>query len=194
MKKFDPVVTHKEVVIVGGGKSSISVLSAVEKYVNKFKGEVAIVHAGGRYVGQYANIKVKQYYCLVGSEALKLETSFNGDYVDGIYIVGPYPRPMGTILSDFMKDVFELKQIEYCSEYNDSLLAISLQVAIELGAEIVSLIGFDGYDNNNDKKMIEVAAENQYILNQFSKYRNNIRFLTPSTYNYINQESIYCYL
>lgn len=193
LKEFAPEQSYDEAIIIGGGVSSLDVAEVVEKYIHKKSSKVCIIHAGGRFAGNYFKLEAKQYYCLVGAETFKLEASLCNVPEDSC-LVAPYPRPMGTIISSSILGVCELKKISFCTEYHDSLLAISLQAAIDLKVKNVSLIGFDGYDLKSDDKMMEVAQENQFVIDAFLKEGVKLRFFTPTKYLNIIQESIYSYL
>lgn len=194
LEKFVSGINYDEAIIIGGGKTALEIIEAIDTYLSIGVERKCIIFAGGRYAGAYSFLNATQFYCLVGAEAHKYESSLQGKTFKGTCIFAPSPRIMGTILpkSSFM--AFELEKITFFDKYFDSLLVISLQLSLSLGVKTVSLVGFDGYDLKVDDALLDVANENQVIIESFGKVDLNFRSFTPTRYDHIKQDSIYCYL
>jgi 4-hydroxy 2-oxovalerate aldolase len=151
------------------------------------------VHAGTRYSELFNDIKNQQYYCLLGAEGYKLDKSLQKLDISNIKcIIEPTPRKMGTILPDsIINNTYELSSITFIENYPDSLLTIAFQLCIDLNAEEVYLFGLDGYDEKTDEQMIEVAHENQLIIDAFNNSGIEPISLTPSNYKGFKTISIY---
>lgn len=184
-KKYD------EVIIIGGGSTSLKTYDAIQKYVNNKN--IGIIMAGGRFAKKYLNIENDKYFCLVGAEANKFEDISFEKLKNQIFIVPPHPRPMGTILPDHYGSIYELKDISFTLN-NDSLLGVALEITLELDVNKVTLVGFDGYDIITDYNMQEVANENQKIIDDYILFGKKLCSFTPTKYQNIKQESIYSYL
>jgi len=101
---------------------------------------------------------------------------------------------MGTLLPEnFDNKIFELSGYTFTEKYYDSPLAIALQLALEVNADKINLIGFDGYNLNSSNKMLQVINENQYLIDSFN-LKSNVRInsFTLTKYNNTLTKSIFC--
>ncbi len=187
---------YKTAIILGGGKSANSHIFALKQLIEKEKA-VCLIHAGARNVSNYLDVKCNQYYALVGFESEKLLSNL-GDFknLSQTCVYPPFPRQMGTVISDEIKLISkELNEIEFSKASSESPLTIALQISLDLGAENIWLVGFDGYNSTIDETQQFLAQENQNILNDIlSLNKLNILTLTPTKYSGILQSSIYSYL
>ncbi|MEP3837384.1 MAG: aldolase catalytic domain-containing protein [Algibacter sp.] len=184
----------KTALILGGGKSALNHSEAIMKVADS-DDTTCVIHAGGRNVLEYLNIKSEQYYTLVGFESEKLLTNIGSDVskLKNTCVFPPFPRAMGTIIPDSIKHLSkELEAINFTAVSSDSLLAISLQLAIDLGVSKILLSGFDGYDTEIDQAQFALAQENQNILNDIIKVKDiSVQAITPTKYKNIKVTSIY---
>lgn len=180
------------VIIIGGGPNAHKHAHALKQYCEKYP-KTVLIHAGTRYVEIFNDIRCRQYFCLLGVEGNKLQKSLPKlDFEHIKCVLEPSPRKMGTILPSLIQDkTFELKTIDFLTDYPDSLLTIAFQLAKDLNAEKIMLFGLDGYDLKQDEQMIEVAEENQKLINSFKVIHNSIYSLMPTKYNGIKTSSIY---
>lgn len=159
------------VLIVGGGPSVKAHKEAIIQFLNLNK-NVTVIHASSKNALTFAGVKNQQIFCLVGNEGHRMEEVFNGDLpLDALCILPPSPRKMGTYIPSILADKsFELNQNTFSKKYIDSHCFISLQVAKNLKAKNVYLIGFDGYAKSiMDEKAQELFAENSYLFNKFQE-------------------------
>ncbi|MEM8566442.1 MAG: aldolase catalytic domain-containing protein [Bacteroidota bacterium] len=195
---FKPTSTYKKALIIGGGKTSLSHLEAVQRALEnpKYRNDTCIIHASTRYAKEYNNLNVSQYYCLVGNEGHRLKSAFDSlDFFEHKCILPPYPREMGTYIPEAIKShTVQLKSVSISDLYQDSPLTVALQTALELRSSEVVFIGFDGYDIDINPTQVQLSQENQYVLNNAIEKFEDTQFWTPTKYNNIPKRSVYSLL
>ncbi|WP_008637904.1 aldolase catalytic domain-containing protein [Bizionia argentinensis] len=183
----------KTAIILGGGKSVKHHNTALKKLA-KSKENICVVHAGARNVSNFIDLDIKQFYALAGFESEKLLKNI-GDFtkIDQQCVYPPFPRNMGTVIPQEIKTIScELESIDFTKASTDSLLAIGIQTAINLGVDTILLAGFDGYDTTIDQTQFMLAQENQNILNDILKLSHiNVMAITPTKYDNLETSSIY---
>ena len=195
LPKFKVEKKFEKVVIVGGGVSINNQLEIIKRFL-KILGDVCIIHAGVRYSKLLSDLKVlEQYYCLVGSEALKLKREFNDlTSLNGKCIFPPFPRQMGTVLPNEIKEVsYELEDLSFTNKFEDSPLAIALQLGLNLSNKEIILVGFDGYESSKDKVQFQLANENQYLIDRMLANNVEISSATKTNYKNIAEKSLFSY-
>lgn len=182
----------KEVVIIGGGPSTTTHAHALKRLSEK-NPDLVLIHAGTRYVEIFNSLPNDQYYCLLGSEGYKLQKVLPKLSLKNTKcILEPSPRKMGTILpSEIQNIAYELQEINFMSNYPDTLLTIAFQLCADLGATEIFVFGFDGYDMKTDEQMIEVSKENQLVIDAFLNKCNKIVSFLPTNYQGLQTTSIY---
>ncbi|MCL1614939.1 aldolase catalytic domain-containing protein [Bacteroides sp. ET71] len=184
-----------EVLVIGGGRSPMEHLDAIKEYLEK-NPHIAIIFATSRYVAYYTDLSNEKYYCLVGNEAKRLAANLSSDKFNGICILPPYPRLMGTEVPEFAENcTYELPSVDFINCYKDSCTVIALQTALFFNASIINLVGYDGYQGESlSAKDSELAHENSFIFSKFPTQNVVLRSLTPTSYSELNVESIYQFL
>lgn len=193
LKTFSSPVFEK-VLIIGGGESVSRYFHGIRHYLEGEK-DIALIHAGCKNLEFFAGFNHKNFVCLSGSEANRFDL-LNIDHgsVNLEVIIGPYPREMGVFLPKKQcSKIRELKNYTFTDKYDDSLFAIALQLAIDVRALEINLVGFDGYDL--DSSLLSVMKENQYLIDSFNlKSDFKINSFTPTRYDNISTNSIFCCL
>ena len=182
----------KDVVIVGGGPSVVNHQEAIYKYLST-NVHVPIIHASSKNARSFDGLTNEQFYCLAGSEGLRLEKVFEENLnPKSKCILPPYPRKMGTYIPESVKrNTYELDAIDFAEEEYDSHTAIALQTALNLGAVNVYLVGYDGYINGTAaKKDQELFLENTYLFD-CAKSKLKLTSLLPTEYKMVENKSIY---
>ncbi|RXK87346.1 aldolase catalytic domain-containing protein [Filimonas effusa] len=192
---FKPSKTYKKAVIIGGGPNAEEHSKAVMQFIGNGNGETCIIHASAKNAKKYQELAVDQFYCLVGNEGQRLETVFKGlGTFDAQCVLPPYPRKMGTYIPAQVTDKsFELSQIDFTTQVNDSHTVLALQTAIKLGAQQVYIAGYDGY---NEVPLTELertlVGENEHLFDAFQQYTGiTLYSLTPTKYKSLSIQSIY---
>ena len=101
---------------------------------------------------------------------------------------------MGTDVPASVADrTFELEQVTFTDQYTDSCTSMALQAALDMQAESVMLVGYDGYtDMVLTQKERDLTTENEYILSAFGRvFGGEFVSLTPTIYNALRVDSIY---
>lgn len=187
---------YKEALIIGGGTSVVMHKEAIQKMLDD-RPELCLIHAGARHINKFLDAKNSQFYALVGSENQKLSDTIQ-DYsqLKGICVYPPFPREMGTEIPQELLEVSrELETIEFTLASKDSPLAISIQIALNLGVDNIFFIGFDGYKNEINTVQLLTTQENQSILNDLNTISGiQATFLAPTRYKDMTLDSIYKYI
>ena len=111
--------------------------------------------------------------------------------------MAPFPRKMGTEVPDFAEDsTFELKDIAFTKDYLDSCTAIGLQIALDLEAKDIFVIGYDGYKGEVlSEKEMDLTNENRTLFTGFVSYFDKpLISLTDTLYKELEVKSIYQYI
>lgn len=187
----------KCVLVVGGGNSVVEHKDAILEYLGKHP-QTAIVFVTTRHVAGFASVENPKYFILVGNEAKRMKTNIKAEEFTGACILPPYPRKMGTEIPGYAEhSTYELKQITFTCDYPDSCTTVALQTAIDLGAEEIALVGYDGYKGGIlSEKETDLTNENRTIFHAFGQMMDGKRFysLTPSLYRSLKVNSIYQFI
>lgn len=183
----------KKALIIGGGNSVIEHKEAILEYIHN-NPDMALIFVTARHAAFYTRLNNPTYYCLVGNEAKRLSKNVPEHLFDGVCVLPPYPRTMGTEVPDFAREqTYELSEISFTDSYKDSCTAVALQTAISLGCEDVNIVGYDGYRGEIlSEKEMDLSNENKMLFTDFLKTQQiPMKALTPSLYKELNVESIY---
>lgn len=176
----------ENVLIVGGGENVKKHIDGIQEFINS-KDDITIIHASSRNASNFKFIDTPQIFCLVGNEGQRIEEAFNGfNSFVGTCILPPFPRKMGTEVPSLVHEkTFELNSIEFTDEYQDSCTSLAFQIALDMQAKNIFVIGYDGYpDGLMTSKEKDLTNENEYILSAFSSYyREKVVSLTPTVYD-----------
>ena len=184
---------YDNVIIVGGGPNAEIHASAIKTFIEQ-QASTAVVFASARYADLYKELKVSKYYCLVGSEAKRLERTVGMDNFEGTCILSPYPRTMGTEVPSFAgQETFELQKIVFTDVYTDSCTAVAIQAAMDMTDGEIYLTGYDGYLGNIlSEKEVALTNENTQLFKDCNYYRGYpLKSLTPTLYSELNVQSVY---
>lgn len=188
--------TSEEVLIVGGGKSALEHAEGINEFI-KSKPELIVIHASSKNAFSYKGLSNKQVFCLVGSEGYRLEKVFDGlgDF-DGLCVLPPFPRKMGTYIPTAVRyKSFELSFVEFTDKYQDSHTALALQTAIQLRANNIYAVGYDGYqDGHVTSKERDLTQENEFLFQCFSEKITPITSLTNTLYKKLEYNSLYSFI
>lgn len=185
-----------KVLIIGGGNSAIEHQEAIKEYL-KSHPNVAVIFVTSRHAASYLNIDNDKYYCLVGNEAKRMKRNIKASEFNGKCILAPFPRKMGTEVPDFAEaSTFELKDIVFTQDYLDSCTAIALQIALDLEAKDIFVIGYDGYKGEVlSEKEMDLTNENRTLFTGFVSYfKKPLISLTDTLYKELEVKSIYQYI
>ncbi len=185
-----------EVLLIGGGDSVQLHQEAIIEFIKSRK-NVCLIHSSSRNAGLFKDVSVKQYFCLVGNEGLRLEKVFSdlGDF-DGECILPPSPRKMGTYVPPMIASkTKELAAITFTDTLKDTHTTLALQTVIELNVNNVFMVGYDGYEGKElNQKEIELLNENEYLFEAFNKHNGKQMIaLTSTKYKNLQKETVYSY-
>lgn len=190
---FNPTMKFKKAILIGGGASAITLAEPIRKLI-KNEEDICLVHASSRNAIYYKDLAVNQYFCLVGNEGNRMIQVFEdlGNF-PGMCVLPPYPRKMGTFVPEEVENrSFELKNIEYSATVKDSHTAVALQICIDLGAQEIMVVGYDGYaEEKVGSKEQELLIENEQLFEAAQLFGLQIKSLSQTKYRSIETESIY---
>lgn len=192
--QFQPVEAD-EVMVVGGGNSSIAHLEAIKEFILHHP-LMPIIFVTARHVAHFKEIANLKYYCLVGNEAKRMMKNLKAEEYEGTCILPPYPRMMGTEVPIYAAgSTFELQEITFTDHYSDSCTTLALSMALCMKASNVYVVGYDGYKGEIlSEKEMDLSNENRFLFETFQKEygdKVNLVSLTPSLYKSLKVESIY---
>lgn len=105
----------------------------------------------------------------MGNEAKRLRCNISEKDFNGICILAPYPRLMGTEVPKFAEEsTFELPKITFTASFPDSCTTVALQTALLLGVKETYVVGYDGYKGEVlSEKEMELSNENKILFEEF---------------------------
>lgn len=197
LPSFNPSVSYKKALIIGGGPSALEHSRAIIDFINNEE-DICVIHASSKNSLQYKSLEADQYYCLVGNEGHRLENVFK-DLVTlkGECVLPPYPRKMGTYIPPSVSDkCYQLDSVDFTKTLFDSHTALSLQTALTLGAEELYLVGYDGYQEVTITQIERnLVDENEYLFTAFIEtQKKGLISLTPTKYKNLETMSVYSFL
>jgi 4-hydroxy 2-oxovalerate aldolase len=183
---------YKRALIVGGGPSPLEHSDAIGQFL-ALNPDILVIHASSKNALSFSNMSNEQLFCLVGNEGHRLEEVFGDRVIKGNCILPPYPRKMGTYIPKaLIKNAFELSEVNFVNQFQDSHTAIALQVTIDLDINELFIIGYDAYQGAISQKDQELFNENIQLFEKFQlATKNNLRSLTSTGYQQLVSESIY---
>lgn len=188
--------TVSKVLIVGGGNSNTEHFDAIREYI-LLNPNMPLIFVTSRYASYYNDLPNQKLYCLVGNEAKRLRCNISEKDFNGICILAPYPRLMGTEVPKFAEEsTFELPKITFTASFPDSCTTVALQTALLLGVKETYVVGYDGYKGEVlSEKEMELSNENKILFEEFKRVGcHEIVSLTPSLYKSLTVKSVYQYL
>lgn len=186
----------ERILIVGGGSSVKEHSEAIREFLKR-NGDVKIVFATARNAGVLNDLDNDKVYCLVGNEAKRMSRNVSREEFNGICVLPPYPRTMGTEVPDYAEQsTFELPNIAFTKSFLDSCTTVALKMAIECKTKDVYIVGYDGYRGEVlSEKEMELSNENRTLFNDFKAFTGlELTSLTPTLYKSLTVKSIYQYL
>ncbi|MEN8126134.1 MAG: aldolase catalytic domain-containing protein [Bacteroidota bacterium] len=192
LKVFSPEIKSKKALIIGGGPSGMIHSESIKRFLEKNE-EIEVIHTSSKNASPYNNVKNKQIHCLAGNEGYRLESTLKKiDTKDRIAILPPYPRVMGTYIPSFFKEkAFQLNEISITKVFKDSITAIAIQTALDMGVEEIFFVGYDGYDNAISNKELELFNENEELFKILKKSDLKFKSVLPTKYTSLPTTSLY---
>lgn len=182
----------ENVLIVGGGENALIHFDAIKEFINQNQ-DIVIIHATTRNARIYQTIDKEQYFCLSGNEAQRMKQIFKDHHtILGKCVIAPSPRALDVEVPSYMENkTYELKSISFTDQGKDSCTSLALQLALDLNAQNIYMVGYDGYPNGLSQKENDLSKENEILISEFIKNKQQLISLTPTLYNDLSIESIY---
>lgn len=182
-----------QVLVVGGGNTVVEHIEAIYEYLDN-NPDTSIVLPTARYAKLFLGRKEPVFYCLVGNESQRLTANVGKEKYNGVCILPPYPRVMGTAVPEYAEtSTYELPKIDFIDEFKDSVTTIAVQLGLNLTGGEIYLVGYDGYPGNVlSEKEVTLTHENNEIFSAYAKARgSHLKSLTPSIYKTLDVVSVY---
>lgn len=188
----------KKVLIIGGGESVAKHKVAINEFLEK-NSDVVLVYSTTHYANLFNEIGNKRILCLLESKNIKmsdLENNFLSKISSFIVVPGVKNSIKNNKNYDSIKDKIFINEsgiFSDVSNFTESPLSSSLQVALNLKSSQILIAGFDGYSNrSNVYQEYLLHNETQEAIDIFNKVSGcQIESVTPSTYNSLKNSSIY---
>lgn len=193
---FNSEKRYDKAIVIGGGNSVKRHIDGIKSFVSQ-NPDTALIFATARHADLFKNIESQKIYILVGTEGRRLASQVDKETFNGIVILPPYPRAMGTEVPEFAENAtVELDAVEFVNGYLDSCTTIALQCALNITDGDIYTIGYDGYPGNIlSEKEVSLTHENKTIFEAFqSKTNHKLKSLTPSLYKELEVISLYQYI
>ncbi len=187
---------YENIIIIGGGQSPKDHLQGLKAFIRKLN-SVALVFATARHAGEFLDLKIPQFYCLVGREAKRLAKNVKAEEYKGQCILPPYPRKLGTDVPDYAQEsTYELQSIDFTNGYADSCTTLAIQTALNFKPNTVYVVGYDGYPGSIlSEKEVALSNENMTLFKDFEKAKGEKMIsLTPTIYPELNIKSVYQFI
>jgi 4-hydroxy 2-oxovalerate aldolase len=189
--------TYHQVLLVGGGKSVKDHASSILNFL-KNNPKAVIIHASARNAKIFSKVDNKQLFCIAGNEGKRIESILDEiDIKNSSFILAPLPSEIEIYVPEkaFDKTYF-LKQRSISKIYGKSHTGIAVQIALEVKAEDVFVVGYDGYEEKNlSIKELESFEENTEIFYNFGENKNiSLISLTQTKYEPLVQDAVFNYL
>jgi len=182
-----------KVLVVGGGASVAEHIDGIHALLVQ-NPELAIIHASAKNADFFKELPNKQYFCLVGNEGHRLESVLNNlSNFNGVCILPPYPRNMGTYVPQKVKEkTFELEAVNITDKFKDAHTALALQIVKNIGAKELLVVGYDGYkDTVITEKEKNLNGENTYLFINIKEQVKSVTSLVPTYYSFFDVKSLY---
>jgi 4-hydroxy 2-oxovalerate aldolase len=186
---------YQRAFIVGGGPSPVEHSAAIDQFLLQ-NPDILVIHASSKNALSFTKVPNEQIFCLVGNEGHRMEEVFGERIIHGKCILPPFPRKMGTYIPKALENnAYELSEVNFTKEFQDSHTAIALQVAIELSLKEVYITGYDAYHGAISIRQQELFNENQLLFKSFKHTtKQELKSVTPTGYNQLSKTSIYALL
>jgi len=192
-----PSLTNKtkqytSALIVGGGPSPVEHSEAIDQFLLQHP-EMLVIHASSKNALSFTEVPNEQIFCLVGNEGHRLENVFGSRKIRGKCVLPPFPRKMGTYIPKAVeKNAFELKDISFTDEFQDSHTAIALQISVDLKLTELYITGYDAYSGEISQKEQELYNENIQLFKSYKKQTDKeIISITSTGYKQLKSDSVY---
>jgi 4-hydroxy 2-oxovalerate aldolase len=198
LNDFKPDYSTDKVLIIGGGPSATNHAKALNEFLKR-NPDIILIHTSSKNVKAYELVKNKQIHCLSGNEGYRLESIFNeriDERIDErIAVLPPFPRKMGTYVPNFFKgSAFQISSIRFDDLNNESVTTLAVQIALDLNANELYFVGYDGYREPVSTNELELFNENKLIFSKLHEKKINCCSLTQSDYEELSISSVFAYL
>lgn len=187
-RNFKAPVDASEVLLVGGGESTIQHKGAILEFL-KNKPHFPIIFASSKNVDVFRKLENPQYHVIPGNELKRLKSILAKEELKERVLIIPTNFENHDSLESLK--FFELPVREY--NFPDSVTEYCLKLAQMFNPDKIYLSGYDGYGNVFNKSQQELFEENEMIFKIYQKQNFKIIALTPSEYD-IDKTSIYSLL
>ncbi|HLS30816.1 MAG TPA: aldolase catalytic domain-containing protein [Flavobacteriaceae bacterium] len=179
--------------VVGGGPSIKQHIDGILRFIEN-NPEIIIIHASAKNAGYFKDLKNKQFFCLVGNEGRRMEATLKDlSHFNGVCILPPFPRKMGTYVPEIIKDkTEELEKIWFTDKYLDAHTTLALQIALNCKPEHLYFVGYDSYKPESiSQKEMELIEENQYLFEKLSEFISDFSSLTKTHYDLVAHDNLF---
>ena len=184
-KKFDNVI------IIGGGKKVLNILSEIKHFI-KNNSNTALIFSSTRFLNKFKNFNVKKYVSLIGVDARRAFNESN-KFDNTQFITFESKMNINTLITkNIIDNSFELTDL-ISDQIPLTTTNLSFSLANKLTESTIYICGYDGYTESSisekEQKLIDKNNSIFKIVNEL--HINKFKFLYPTKYNFLSTESIY---
>lgn len=185
------------VLLVGGGKSVEEHKDSILNFL-KENSDIAIVHSSARNANFFSSVENDQIFCIAGNEGKRVESKLRKiNSKNSIFILASLPNEIEVYVPEEIKDsTYRLREKSSSKIYGKTHTGIAVQSIIEMNAENIFVVGYDGYEDKKlSLKEVESFEENTEIFNHFvSNTKKDLISLTKTKYDVMVKDAIFNYL
>tara|TARA_B110000238_G_scaffold197756_1_gene240922 strand:+ start:1345 stop:2859 length:1515 start_codon:yes stop_codon:yes gene_type:complete len=184
-EKFDTVI------IIGGGKKVLDILSEI-KHLIKNNSNTALIFSSTRFLNEFTNLSIKKYVSLIGVDARRAFNESN-KFDNTQFITFESKMNVNTLITkNIIDNSFELKDL-ISDQIPLTTTNLSFSLANKLTESTIYICGYDGYTESSiGEKEQKLIDNNDSIFKTVNElHKNKFKFLYPTKYNFLSTESIY---
>ncbi|NJW53425.1 aldolase catalytic domain-containing protein [Salinimicrobium oceani] len=173
-----------KVMLVGGGPGVRKYSEALNFYLEE-NSDVVIIHSSSKNMKVFQGLQNRQIHCMPGLEGKRFERIWKNFDQGKHELIFP---PESYALSEYIPEGHEqnsnrLNKLSFPANGEISATAMALEVALQLSAKEILLVGYDGYDELVSMEEMELYEENDDLFQHANDKGLDIRSLTPTKYN-----------
>lgn len=192
LTKNDVTLSETDIgIIIGGGNSVESHYEGLKMLNNKYN--ILLIHSTTKHLDKFINQGYNNLVCLPGDEGHKLKTDFND--MENIHFILPNQTEINNSLIDLKVSTIGDSNIDILLNEelfrHDAPLFMALKVIDILKVKKFYLIGFDGYNPEENLSYNILRDETKAIMKSYSLHFNkDLISLTPTKYR-LKTKSLY---
>ncbi|MDT0647592.1 aldolase catalytic domain-containing protein [Zunongwangia sp. F260] len=179
-----------EFLLIGGGKTPQKFFGVIREFLRK-NPEIGIIHSSSKNIEVFADLANFQIHCIGGMEMNRLQHKLTLDQLKSrIFVVSRKKNSAFNFPEVYKNHIRRISEGNFQDRYELSATAMAVDIANFYKANMIMLIGYDGYDYGATKEELELFKENQCIFDAVETEGMQIFSVTSTKYE-ITTRSIF---